>query len=85
MNVRELIPSGRNQQMTPSRHHEEDDPFLTLHREMISLFNDLFAGSVLLRSALLAARRECKVRQHKGAQLTLAKPLVVRRADPLHQ
>ena len=32
MNMRDLIPWGRNQQTTPSRYREEGDPFMTLHR-----------------------------------------------------
>jgi HSP20 family protein len=43
MNMRDLIPWGRNQQTTPSR-YREDDPFMTLHREMNRLFDDVFRG-----------------------------------------
>jgi HSP20 family protein len=43
MNMRDLIPWGRNQQ-TPSRFREEGDPFMTLHREMNRLFDDVFRG-----------------------------------------
>jgi HSP20 family protein len=49
MNVRELIP-GRNY-MAPglgeshTRHREEADPLLKLHREMNRLFDDIFRGS----------------------------------------
>ena len=43
MNMRDLIPWGRNQQ-TPSRYREEGDPFMTLHREMNRLFDDVFRG-----------------------------------------
>jgi len=43
MNMRDLIPWGRNQQ-TPSRFREEADPFMTLHREMNRLFDDIFRG-----------------------------------------
>jgi HSP20 family protein len=42
MNMRDLIPWGRNQQTTPSRYRDEDDPFMTLHREMNRLFDDVF-------------------------------------------
>jgi HSP20 family protein len=42
MNMRDLIPWGRNQQTTPSRYREEGDPFMTLHREMNRLFDDVF-------------------------------------------
>jgi len=44
MTMRDLIPWGRNQQTTPSRDREEGDPFLTLHREMNRLFDDVFRG-----------------------------------------
>jgi HSP20 family protein len=44
MNMRDLIPWGRNQQTTPSRYGEEGDPFMTLHREMNRLFDDIFRG-----------------------------------------
>ena len=42
MTMRDLIPWGRNQQTTPSRYREEGDPFMTLHREMNRLFDDVF-------------------------------------------
>lgn len=42
MNMRDLIPWGRNHQATPSRYREEGDPFMTLHREMNRLFDDVF-------------------------------------------
>ncbi len=42
MNMRDLIPWGRNQQTTPSRYRDEGDPFMTLHREMNRLFDDVF-------------------------------------------
>jgi HSP20 family protein len=44
MTMRDLIPWGRNQQTTPSRDREEGDPFMTLHREMNRLFDDVFRG-----------------------------------------
>jgi HSP20 family protein len=44
MNMRDLIPWGRTQQTTPSRYREEADPFMTLHREMNRLFDDVFRG-----------------------------------------
>lgn len=44
MNMRDLIPWGRNQQTVPTRFREESDPFLTLHREMNRLFDDVFRG-----------------------------------------
>ncbi len=43
MNMRDLIPWGRTPQ-TPSRYREEGDPFMTLHREMNRLFDDVFRG-----------------------------------------
>ncbi len=43
MNMRDLIPWGRSQQ-TPGRYREESDPFMTLHREMNRLFDDVFRG-----------------------------------------
>jgi HSP20 family protein len=44
MNMRDLIPWGRSQQTTPSRYRDEGDPFMTLHREMNRLFDDVFRG-----------------------------------------
>ncbi len=44
MNMRGLIPWGRNQQTAPRRFREESDPFMTLHREMNRLFDDVFRG-----------------------------------------
>lgn len=41
MNMRDLIPWGRSHQ-TPSRYRDESDPFMTLHREMNRLFDDVF-------------------------------------------
>src|SRR4051812_17479978 len=43
MSMRDLNPWGRPQQ-TPSRYREEGDPFMTLHREMNRLFDDVFRG-----------------------------------------
>jgi len=43
MTVRDLIPWGRNRSSVPSTtHNEEVNPFLTLHREMNRLFDDVF-------------------------------------------
>jgi HSP20 family protein len=43
MNMRDLIPWGRSQ--TPTNYRpEESSPFLTLHREMNRLFDDVFRG-----------------------------------------
>jgi HSP20 family protein len=43
MNMRDLISWGRSQQ-TPSRYRDEGDPFVTLHREMNRLFDNVFYG-----------------------------------------
>ena len=43
MNMRDLIPWGRTQ-AAPTRFREEGDPFMTLHREMNRLFDDIFRG-----------------------------------------
>jgi HSP20 family protein len=48
MNMRDLIPWNRNPQTTPSRFREEGDPFMTLHREMNRLFDDVFRGFDML-------------------------------------
>jgi len=42
MAVRDLIPWSRNQELAPTR--DNFDPFLTLHREMNRLFDDVFRG-----------------------------------------
>ena len=53
MALRDLITWGRDQPSVPSRRAEEVSPFLTLHREMNRLFDDVFntfgAPSVLGR------------------------------------
>jgi HSP20 family protein len=43
MAIRDLIPWSRGREMTASR-GEELNPFLTLHREMNRLFDDVFRG-----------------------------------------
>ncbi|UUP16036.1 Hsp20/alpha crystallin family protein [Nitratireductor thuwali] len=44
MNMRELIPWGRNGQ-TPTVYRDDDrNPFLSLHREVNRLFDDAFRG-----------------------------------------
>lgn len=43
MNMRDLIPWGRTAQI-PTRYREEADPFVTLHREMNRLFDDVLRG-----------------------------------------
>jgi HSP20 family protein len=42
MGIRDLVPWTKGQQL-PSR-QESFDPFLTLHREMNRLFDDVFRG-----------------------------------------
>src|SRR3954470_10884978 len=42
MALRDLITWGREQPSVPSRRGEEVSPFLTLHREMNRLFDDVF-------------------------------------------
>ena len=42
MALRDLITWGRDQPSVPSRRTEEVSPFLTLHREMNRLFDDVF-------------------------------------------
>ena len=45
MAVRDLIPWGRNRSSVPSPMQQGDEasPFLTLHREMNRLFDDVFS------------------------------------------
>jgi HSP20 family protein len=45
MAVRDLIPWSRNQELAPTR--GSHDPFMTLHREMNRLFDDVFRGASL--------------------------------------
>ena len=42
MTFRDLIPWGHDQSLVPSRRGDEVSPFLTLHREMNRLFDDVF-------------------------------------------
>ena len=42
MAIRDLIPWSRNQDLAPAR--GSYDPFMTLHREMNRLFDDVFRG-----------------------------------------
>jgi HSP20 family protein len=42
MGFRDLIPWSRNQELAPMR--ESFDPFVTFHREMNRLFDDVFRG-----------------------------------------
>src|SRR5947208_16072157 len=49
MNMRDLIPWGRGGSTAPSVYRDvEQDPFLTLHREVNRLFDDVFRGFDLL-------------------------------------
>ena len=50
MNMRDLIPWSRRQDLVPDFFRDEtSSPFLTLHREMNRLLEDAFAASPLLR------------------------------------
>ena len=42
MAIRDLIPWSRNQELAPTR--DSFDPFITLHREMNRLFDDVWRG-----------------------------------------
>lgn len=43
MNMRDLIPWGRNQSQAPTNYRvHERNPFLSLHRDMNQLFDDVF-------------------------------------------
>ena len=45
MSVRDLIPWGRSNSQLPTVFREDDrNPFLSLHREMNRLFDDVFRG-----------------------------------------
>jgi HSP20 family protein len=45
MSVRDLIPWGRSNNQVPSVFRDDDrNPFLSLHREMNRLFDDVFRG-----------------------------------------
>jgi HSP20 family protein len=45
MSVRDLIPWGRSNSQLPTAFREDDrNPFLSLHREMNRLFDDVFRG-----------------------------------------
>ena len=45
MSVRDLIPWGREENRVPSLFRDsERDPFLSLHREVNRLFDDVFRG-----------------------------------------
>lgn len=53
MTIRDLIPWGRNNgHSTPTVFNDDRDPFLSLHREVNRLFDDVFRGfSAGVRSA----------------------------------
>ena len=42
MAIRDLIPWSKNQELAPTR--DSFDPFMTLHREMNRLFDDIWRG-----------------------------------------
>src|SRR5579871_2400917 len=44
MNVRDLIPWNRNANQAPAIRGSAQDPFLSLHREVNRLFDDVFRG-----------------------------------------
>jgi HSP20 family protein len=44
MSVRDLIPSGRNSEAPVGYRDNEDNPFLSLHRQVNRLFDDVFRG-----------------------------------------
>ncbi len=45
MSVRDLIPWGRSNNQVPTSFRDSDrNPFLSLHREMNRLFDDVFRG-----------------------------------------
>ena len=45
MSVRDLIPWGRSNHQVPTVFRDEDrNPFLSLHREVNRLFDDVFRG-----------------------------------------
>lgn len=57
MGFRDLIPWSRNHDMVQQR-REEQNPFMTLHREMNRLFDDVFSGFGLAsRSPMLMEGR----------------------------
>ncbi len=55
MNVRDLIPWSRSDSQLPSTLREGGDPFLSLHREVNRLFDDVFRGFGLPAAASLPA------------------------------
>src|SRR4051794_29734738 len=56
MALRDLITWGRDQPSVPSRRAEEVSPFLTLHREMNRLFDDVFNNFGSFGAASLLGR-----------------------------
>ncbi len=54
MSVRDLIPWGRSNHQVPTAFRDDDrNPFLSLHREMNRLFDDVFRGFASVRLAVL--------------------------------
>jgi len=47
MAIRDLIPWGRDNRPAPMQSHRDEHPFLTLHREMNRLFDDVFGRSLM--------------------------------------
>jgi HSP20 family protein len=54
MAIRDLIPWSRSQELAPAR--GSSDPFLTLHREMNRLFDDVFRGFDSAQTPLMEGR-----------------------------
>jgi HSP20 family protein len=54
MAIRDLVPWSRNQELAPARGNY--DPFMTLHREMNRLFDDVFRGFGPSLSPLMEGR-----------------------------
>jgi HSP20 family protein len=54
MAIRDLVPWSRNQELAPTRGNY--DPFMTLHREMNRLFDDVFRGFGPSLSPLMEGR-----------------------------
>ena len=44
MNVKDLVPWGKNRNLEKSRFAETGSPFLAFHREMNRMFDDVFRG-----------------------------------------
>ena len=46
MNMRDLIPWGRQSSTAPVHYQNQDNPFVGFRREVDRLFDDLFRGSL---------------------------------------